>query len=247
MTSEELLAARTAYQATLRPTALDAETLVAWVATLSFPTLTDLGEEAPALVEAALADCRVAELWLWPGTPRYCHADLLGYVYAAAGDRHPRKDYHQQANRRQLSWLAAAVFTLLLEAPEAMTAAQLRDRMGAERTSALAIEHACHELAGTLKVVRCGRAPGGDPLWRPLLAALPEVPQAIDHISQLQAAAALITHHLETALCVTEAGLAEFFSPLFSRSRIHEAVAGLERARELALDNLEGRQAFRLK
>lgn len=247
MTADELLASRAARHEALRPRTLDTESLIAWIGALSFPTLAALGAEAAPFLEEALADFRLVELWLWPGELRYCRPDLLGYVYAAAGDRHPRKDYQQQAARNQISWLAAESFTDLLASPAALTAGQLRDMMGAERTSALTIEQALHELARTLKIVRCGRAPAGDALWRPLVLALPEVPKAIDRISQVQAAAALISHHLATALCETEEGLAAFFSPLFSRARIHEALSAFEAAGTVALDNLEGRPAWRLK
>lgn len=247
MTADELLASRAARHEARRPRPLDTESLVAWIGALSFPTLAVLGAEAASFLEEALADCRVVELWLWPGEQRYCRPDLLGYVYAAAGDRHPRKDYQQQAARNQISWLAAESFTDLLSSPAALTAAQLRDIMGAERTSALTLEHALHELARTLKVVRCGRAPSGDARWRPLVLALPEVTKAIDRISQVQAAAALVSHHLATAVCETEEGLAAFFSPLFSRTRIHETLSALEAAGVLALDNIEGRPAWRLR
>ncbi|TAN24262.1 MAG: hypothetical protein EPN33_00375 [Acidobacteria bacterium] len=247
MTADELLASRSARKETLRPRTLDTETLIPWVGALSFPTLAGLGAEAAPFLEEALADFRLVELWLWPGELRYCRPDLLGYVYVAAGDRHPLKDYQRQAARNQLSWLAAESFTDLLASPTALTAAQLRDIMGAERTSALTIEHALQELARRLKIVRCGRAPSGDALWRPLVLALPEVPKAIDRISQIQAVAALISHHLATALCETEVGLAAFFSPLFSRTRIHEALSAFEVAGTVVLDNLEGRPAWRLR
>lgn len=249
MTSEDLLTVRAARFDALRPAHLDAETLRGWIGALGFATLPDFGvwaDQAVMLLETELAQLHVIELWLWPGMHRYCAADVLGYVYAAAGDRHPRADYRQQVDRGQLSVLAGEIYELLLGANHARTGGQLRESLGHERTSALAVDQALRELAKSLKVLRCGHAQG-EALWRPLVLALPAVPPWVDKVSQVQAAAALVTQYLDAHVLETEAELADFFAPLFSRTRIHDALLGLETGSEIALDNLDGRPAWRLK
>lgn len=248
MTSEDLLTARAAQFAALRPRHLDAETLRGWIAALGFATLPELGEEADAaaeLLEAELAELRLVELWLWHGIHRYCTPETLGYVYVAVGDRHPTTDFRQQAEQKQISWLAAEVYEVLLAAPTAMTSSALRDQLGAERTSALTIEQGLHDLARTLKVLRCGHV-HGEAQWRPLATALPAIPPLVDKISLPQAASALVSQRLQSQVCATEEELAAFFVPIFSRARIQDALRGLEQARALRLENVDGRPAWRL-
>lgn len=247
MTTDELQKARAARAAALRPAGISGEALRAWVRNLGFATLPELAvwsDLAPELLEEELAALSVVELRLWPGELRYCAVELLEYVYVCVGDRHPRRDYLRQARERRLSWLAAEVFTLLLEG-EAWTSARLRDRMGAQRTSVLSLERALAELAASLKVLRVGRA-AGVPLWRALVCALPRVPDAVDTVSLLQSAAALVTQRLDVAVCDTEEGLAEALAPLHSRARLHAALVGLEAARVITSEALDGRPAWRL-
>ncbi|HET9785033.1 MAG TPA: hypothetical protein VFP94_08765 [Terriglobales bacterium] len=248
MTSEDLLTARAAQFTALRPLHLDAASLRAWIAALGLATLPELGEAADAaaeLLEDELRELRLVELWLWHGIHRYCTPEILGYVYVAVGDRHPDSDFRQQAEQKQISWLAAEVYEALLAAPAAMTSGDLRDCLGAERTSALTIEQGLHDLARTLKVVRCGHV-HGEAQWRPLAAALPAIPPLVDKISLPQAVSALISQRLQSQVCATEDELAAFFAPLFSRTRIQDALRGLERARALRMENVDGRPAWRL-
>lgn len=250
ITLDDLQAARAAKWAAFRPLEVSAASLRGWVRDLGFADLPDLAvwsDAAPELLEGELAAVHIAELALWPGRHRYIPVELLGYVYVCVGDRHPRRDFQRQAGKRQLSWLAAEVYALMLETPAPMSSPQLRDRMGAERTSVLGIERALGELAATLKVLRVGRTPAGDNLWRPLVSVLPAVPAQVDTVSLVEAAGALVSQRLGFMICETEEGLAEFFSPLLSRARVRAALVGLEAGSELATDSLDGRPAFRLK
>ncbi|MGH9467129.1 MAG: hypothetical protein ACRD1Y_07215 [Terriglobales bacterium] len=228
-----------------RPAHLDADTLHTWVRALGLPALIDLGEEAAPILDELVASLRVVELWVWRQPLRYCAADLLPFVYVAVGDRHPEKDFRRQAQRGTLSRLAAEAYEQLLVSPSALTATRLRDLLGAARISRLAVDRSLFELAQTLKIVRCGRNEG-ETEWRPLLAALPDVPGAVDHIAQSQAAAALLTQYLDVNVCATEPELADWFSPLFSRTLIHSALKALAAARQLTPDALDGHPAWRL-
>jgi len=244
MTGEELQQARAARWQALQPDQVSSAALRAWVREIGFaelPALEAWALEAPAWVEAELAALHLIELAVWPGVHRYVPVELLEYIYVAVGDRHPRSDFRKQASRGQISWLAAEVFEQLLAAPGPLGPADLRERLGTERTSLLGLERALAELAPSLKVIRVGRG-----IWRPLVLALPRVPAAMDQVSLAAAAAALVSHWLDVNICDTEAGIAAYFAPLLSRSRIHDALNALETARQVTIDTLDGQSAFRL-
>lgn len=249
MTSEDLLTARAARREALRPAGLDPGSLRAWVRSLGLATLPMLGDGAAELLEEELAALQVVELWQWPGLLRYCDAEMVGYVYVCIGDRAPRQDYHVQANKGLLSWLAAETYELMLAAKGGLSNAELRERLGPERTSTLGMERALVELTRTLKVLRvgCRGGLGSEALWQPLALALPEVPTWVDRVSQGEAAAALASQYLDLQICESEENLALFFAPLFSRAKLHAALLGLEAARQVSLDSLDGRPAWRLR
>ncbi|HUX66575.1 MAG TPA: hypothetical protein VMV31_03715 [Terriglobales bacterium] len=249
MTSEDLLTARAARREALAPAAPSPDRLWQWVRELGLATLPELSDEALAPLEASLAALHVIELWLWPGILRYCAVELLDYIYVCVGDRHPRSDYQTQAAKGQLSWLAAETFELLLAADRPLSSLDVRERLGAERTSTLGVDRALVELAHTLKVLRVGRraGPGSDALWRPLVLALPDLPACLDRISHLEAAGALASQYLDVQVCETEDNLALFFAPLMPASRLRAALHGLEATRQVVLDSLDGRPAWRLR
>lgn len=249
MTAADLLTARAAQWAMLRPETLDANSLHGWIEALGLATVPelgpDLGDSALAPLEQAVAAAHVIELWQWPGIQRYCARERLEAVYTCVGDSNPAEDYKRQAAERQLSWLASEVFRLLLAHDVPRTAAELRGDIGAERTSVLAVERALHELARTLKVLRVGRGETGGPLWRPLLQVAPEV-AAPNPRSQVDAVAELLGHYLNARVVETEETLVGVFAPLAGRARVHDAIIGLHTARQLELDSLDGRPAYRL-
>lgn len=243
MTSEELHNARAARWQALRPGQPSPAALRAWmrdVGIVELPELEAWSSAAPEWLQADLVALRAIELAVWPGVHRYIPVELIEYVYVAVGDRHPRADYRRQASRGQISWLAAEVFERLLAVDGALSPSTLREQLGAERISVLAVERALAELAPSLKVIHVGPQQ-----WRPLVTALPQVPGALDRLSQSQAAAALVSQWLDVRVCDTEGGIAAYFAPLFSRSRIHDVLMALESTRQLTLDSLDGQPAFR--
>jgi hypothetical protein len=246
MTSEDLLTARAARQNAVRPAVLTPDTVAGWIAELGFATAAQLGDAAAEPLEAALAERRVVELWLWPGVLRYGSAELLGYVYVCVGDRYPREDYKRQVREKQLSWLAAEVYEQLLAAEAPRTPDELRQPLGVERTSPLGIEHALGELAKTMKVVRLGRREG-QPQWQTLLGAFPQLRRVVDQVSLPAATGALISRYLDAMVCEDEDSLAAFFAPLFSRSRVRAALNTLAAAQEAETVSLDGRRAWRLR
>ncbi len=199
---------------------------------------------ARELLEYHIRHRQIVEVDLWRSFRLYIPCDLLGYLYVSVGDRKPEKDFRTQLNRSLLSSLAAEVYALLLEHQE-MTRTELREKLGPDRTSPLAIDRAVGELALTLKVVRIGER-NGDPLWGTVLHFFPEAPAMLQHVSKLEAAAALVSKLLNLVIVETEDAVAEFFTPIFPRSRAHSVLMGLEAGREVMVEHIDGRPAWRL-
>lgn len=196
------------------------------------------------LLEYHIRHCQIVEVDLWRSFRLYVPRDLLGYLYVSVGDRKPEKDFRSQLNKGVLSSLAAEVYVLLLD-HQAMTRTELREKLGPDRTSPLAIDRAVGELTLTLKAVRIGER-NGDPLWDAVLHSFPEAPATLQHVSKLEAAAALISKLLNLVIVETEDAIAEFFTPIFPRSRTHSVLMGLEAGREVMIEHLDGRPAWRL-
>jgi hypothetical protein len=200
---------------------------------------------AHAMVEANLATVKLVELQLWPGMKVYVHAELLPFVYASVGDRRPDRDFLNQQKAGRLSELAAEMFRMLLSEGQPMSRNELRDRVGAQRVSSLAVERAMAELAPTLKVLRVGMREG-EPIWQATVRAAPTVKDETLGIAKIHAAGALISKYLGTMLAAKEEDIARFFVPVFPSSRTHSALLGLSAGREVALDSIDGVPAYRL-
>ena len=199
---------------------------------------------AQELLEYHIRHRHIVEVDLWRSFRLYVPRDLLGYLYVSVGDRKPEKDFRAQLNKGHLSSLPAEVYALLLE-HQAMTRSELREKLGPDRTSPMAIDRAVGELALTLKAVRVDQR-DGEPCWNAVLHAFPEAPAMLQQVSKLEAAAALISKLLNLMIVETEDALAEFFTPIFPRSRTHSVLLGLEAGREVMVEHLDGRPAWRL-
>jgi len=197
-----------------------------------------------AVLERCVASHTVVEVDCWPGHKLYLPDELLPFCYALTGDRRPQRDVASQVQQGKLSRLAGEVYEALLASPP-LSAAGLRDLLGAGRVSALAVERAVAELTPTLKVIRVG-LDDGTPIWQPLVRIDPETTHAAEQISRPEALAALISKLLGTVLVATEDELAHFFHPLAPLSRTRAALRGLQAGRELVPESLDGEAAVRL-
>jgi hypothetical protein len=265
MTSAELKTKREQYWRSLAGNGLSEQSLLAFVQEMGFalfgrqdhvqlPAIEMLAPARDAsrspgwargLLEAQLAALKLVELELWPGRRVYTHVELLPFFYASVGDRQPDRDYLAQQKAGRLTPLAVDVYRLLMRHPGPHSRAELLETIGAQRSSAVAIEHAIAELALTLKVVRVGIRET-EPLWQALVRALPQVREEATGISRIHAAGALISKFLGMMLLATEEEIARFFLPVFPSSRTHSALLGLSAGREIAFESLDGQPAYRL-
>ncbi len=197
------------------------------------------------LLEQQIETNRILELEIWPGERVYSSRELLPFLYATLGDRHPEKDFRQQVKSKRLSTLAGEAYEQLLRHKHGLSRSRLRELLGGERVSDFAVERAVAELSPTLKVLRVG-AMDGEPLWQATAHALPEELQQAQSVSKLEAAAALISKYLDWQYVSEPEETATYFGPVLSRTRMAGAFKGLEAARELVAEPLEGRPAVRL-
>lgn len=199
--------------------------------------------------EVALEAGELIELALWPEGLRFTVPEWLELIYVLMGDRHPANDVERDVQRGRLSRLAAEVFGLLREASGAQAAtpaSELQARLGAQRVSLLATERALAELARGLRVLRVG-GNGGESRWRAAMAVYPHLPKRMDAMGAVEAAAGLLSLRLARQVCDTEAGLAEYFSPVISKARVHAALQGLATAGAIELEAIEGRKGWRMR
>ncbi|MGH9535574.1 MAG: hypothetical protein ACRD2E_12030 [Terriglobales bacterium] len=206
-----------------------------------------------AELEALIAARQICEVRALGPALVYLPPELLADAYLCRAGRLPasRRDQPATAGRPALppslpaaSPLARQVAALLWASPP-LTAGQLRDAVGPQRTSILAILAAGGELARALQIVRVGGSVA-DPLWTPVSVAFPAARAALDHSPRDHAAAALLSKLLWLLVTATEDDLAAFFGPLFSRSRLRGLLAALEAAGVVLGASLDGRPGFQI-
>ena len=264
MTSEELHQAR---QQRCPP--LGAGGIAAFIAAVGYATLApqppwDLPalaalappESEPALVaelEAAIAAHSVCEIEGLGPALVYMPPDLFADAYLCRAGRLPadRRDLPAAAGRParppslpHASPLAAEIAARLWAAPP-LTASQLRDAIGPQRTSILAVLAAGRELVRELQILRIGGS-RADPLWAPASFIFPELRLALEHTSRDTAAAALVSKYLWLMVAATEEDVAAFFGPLFSLSRFRGLLGALVAAGALLPASVDGRPGFQV-
>lgn len=206
-----------------------------------------------AELEAAIASRTVCEVQAFGPAVVYMPPELLADAFVWAGGSLPadRRDRAATGARPaqppalpHLSPLATHVAGLLWASPP-LTASQLRDAVGPQRTSILAILAAARELARQLQIVRVGGSPA-DPLWSPVSAAFPQVREALAHAPRDRALAALVSKYLWLMAAADEPELFTFFGHLVSRSRLQSLMHGLATAGAVTTTEIAGRPAFQL-
>lgn len=204
-------------------------------------------------LEASIAGRQICELQAFGPPLVYLPPELLtdAFVWCASRLTANRRDRPRTASSParpplipHLSPLAAQIADLLWASPP-LSASQLRDAVGPQRTSFLAILAAGRELARELQILRVGGSLG-DPLWSPVSAAFPAARRALAQSSRDRALAALVTKYLWLMVAAGEEELAAFFGPLVSHSRLQPLLHGLATAGVLASVEIAGRPAVAL-
>ena len=169
------------------------------------------------------------------GTPGE-HPDFLAtpealmFLYALQGERNP-KHGPQSSGAGRVSPLAVEVWKVL-EREGALTADELRERVGREITEA-AVLRALSELWHGLRVAP---APGenDEPAhWEPLSARHRKAIASGSTQSQTTALSMLVSYYLRSAIIATGEEIELFLSPVTSRSRVRDVLRGLSANRQL--------------
>ncbi len=207
----------------------------------------------PAEIEAGIRARAICEVHVFGPPLVYMPAELFVDAYLCRAGRLPsaRRGREAGAGRAAqppqltgISPLAAAIAELLW-AGQPLSASGLRTAIGPQRTSTLAILAAGRELARELQILRIGGSPA-DPLWAPVVSALPETHGALEQTSRDRAAAALISKYLWLMAAATEDDIAGFFGPLFSSGRLRGLLHALSTAGVIHATEIDGRSAFAL-
>ncbi|HZQ92725.1 MAG TPA: hypothetical protein VFA60_13100 [Terriglobales bacterium] len=187
------------------------------------------GQQARALADELVRRKAAVESNIFPDNGVLVAPSLFPYFYTLLADR------EGGARREPLSRLADAAGKLL-EREGPLTTAQLREKLGAEVSTA-AVDRAMTELWTRLRALRIGRAADGA-LWETPQRWLPEGTRQGAHTSAGVALSALISRYLDSAVAAEQSELEDVFSRFAPRSRVRESVNALLAARELSLRNL---------
>lgn len=224
-------------------------TLGEWITT-ALGAAAETGTRAPAEEEARrwLGDClrarAAAELGLWRTPAWIVAAELIPAIYVWRGDRNPARDYQLEVARGGLSPLAGALFAELM-AHARLSASELCERIGRQRTSALAVLRGLDELWIAGKVERF-EAVEGEPRWSALASEFPAAVAALNKLSRTQAAADLTLRALRLLRAAEAGEITDLLAPVLTRNGTEGALAALATAGLVAAATIEGRPGWRL-
>lgn len=163
--------------------------------------------------------------------------EALPYLYAMQAERNPKRAPTTAGNTR-VSPLAAETWTLL-EREGALTAIELRERLGREVTEAATLR-ALGELWHVMRAVPVPSGTGEPAHWELLMARHRRELNVGSTQSQTTALSILASFYLQSAVAATPEEVEIFLSPVASRSRIRDVVHGLSTTRQLASFPLGG-------
>ncbi len=192
-------------------------------------------------LETALEKQQVIETSLWP-VPVYVGRECFPWVYALIGERDLASGLRRQLRMGRQSPLSVQILELL-HAPQPHTIPELRQAVGGEKTSELAIAEALQKLQSAAWVLRLGRREG-QTLWQATSLAWPELPRLAKTYSKVGAAANFMLRYLDCMLAATESELSEFFRPLIPLSRLQSGLRALAAGGYLRPTNIGGTPAW---
>jgi 23S rRNA pseudouridine2605 synthase len=180
--------------------------------------------EAAALVARLLAEKSAFAVSFLPEDPLIVSPAEFVYVYAAAGERNPRRP--PGAGQRGEKLLYAHAFEVL-DGTGPLTALELAGRLGKGVTEE-AVERSLQELHARLRVL-----PVGEGRYALVQHWAPEVVKQAQALSVAEGLSALLSRYLETVVAAEPREIEDFFGHLIARSKVAEVVKALVAAREL--------------
>ncbi len=271
MTAEQLQHARAAAWCQQGNPLLTADDAAAWLRetgiTLFLPRTAQIAAPAPSFVEATTGESNatskpaaianatsllhrltvsgdIAALNLLgvPGDqPDFLVTEeTLPFLYALRGDREWKR-----GPRGKSSPLVVEVWKLL-DRDGALTADELKDKLGRHLTESAALR-ALTDLWTNLRIepiYTAGNSTDQDTHWQLLEANHEEAMTAGAAMSQGMALSGLVSLYLQSAVAATGDEIEAFLSPLASRSRVRDAVRGLMATRQLGVRNLGAHEHF---
>ncbi len=156
--------------------------------------------------------------------------EALSFIYALQTERNPKKA-PLTSGTGKVSRLASEVWQLL-EREGALTAAELRERLGREVTEAATLR-ALGELWHTLRVVPVPESAEAAAHWELLSARHRKELNSGSTQSQTTALSVLASFYLQSAVLASGEEVETFLSPLASRSRVRDVLRGLAATRQL--------------
>ncbi len=166
--------------------------------------------------------------------------ETLPFLYALRGDREWKR-----GPRGKSSPLVVEVWKLL-DRDGALTADELKDKLGRHLTESAALR-ALTDLWTNLRIepiYSAGNSGGEGTHWQLLEANHEEAMTAGAAMSQGMALSGLVSLYLQSAVAATGDEIEAFLSPLASRSRVRDAVRGLMATRQLGVRNLGAHEHF---
>ncbi len=162
--------------------------------------------------------------------------ETLPFIFALRGDRE-----WTRGPRGKSSPLVVEIWKLL-DREGALTADEVKDRMGRHLTESAALR-ALTDLWTGLRVEPLYSKTEGTH-WQLLEGNHEKAMIAGSTMAQGMALSALVSLYLQSAIAATEDEIEAFLSPLASRSRIRDAVRGLTATRQLGIRNLGPHEHF---
>lgn len=163
--------------------------------------------------------------------------EALPYLYALQSQRNPKRPPTTTGAAR-VSPLAVEAFQILTR-EGALTATELRERLGREVTEAATLR-ALGELWHALRVVPVPDEQGAPAHWELLTARHGRELSIGSTQSQTTALSILVSFYLQSAVAATAEEAEVFLSPLAPRSRIRDVIHGLSATRQVASFSLNG-------
>ena len=155
---------------------------------------------------------------------------IFPYFYALAGERNPRQA-PQAGPRAEYSDLACDTFAAIQRGGP-ISKPKLQETLGGSISTA-ALDHALGELGAKLRITRVDYNAAEGSIWDVLYRWSPDAVREGIELSVGEALSALLSKYLDCVVGADQTELEALFGNFVPRSRVKDALKGLEAAREV--------------